>query len=134
MHKIFLRNNIFFNCLENDTLVEGARKSGVVLDHSCLTGRCSTCKVKVFSGESHPVIDELSIDSEELREGYILSCVRVPSSDMELDTEDLSQYSIATPKTFPAKIYSISILTEGIIKAEVRLPPNQKFKLFLDNM
>lgn len=125
MYKISLKNNINFSCSENDTLVEGARKSGIILEHSCLTGRCSSCKVKVDFGSSEEKISEIALSKEEIDKGYILSCVRVPKSDMHIDAEDLSDYGISTPKTLPAKIDKIVELSEDIIKVELRLPPNQ---------
>jgi CDP-4-dehydro-6-deoxyglucose reductase, E3 len=127
MYKISLKNNINFSCSENDTLIEGARKSGIILEHSCLTGRCSSCKVKVGNGVSEETISEIALTQEEIDEGYILSCIRVPKSDMHIEAEDLSDYSISAPRTYPAKIRSILRLTKDVIRVELRLPPNQVF-------
>jgi CDP-4-dehydro-6-deoxyglucose reductase, E3 len=127
MHRISLKNNINFICSESDTLVEGARKSGVILEHSCLTGRCSSCKVKVGKGLSQETISEIALTQEEIDEGFILSCIRVPKSDMHIEAEDLSDYSISAPRTYPAKIKSILKLTKDVIRVELRLPPNQVF-------
>lgn len=127
MHKITLKNNIDFNCSENDTLVDGARKSGIILEHSCLSGRCSSCKVKVTLGSSESIISEIALSQEDVENGYILSCTRVPKSDMQIEAEDLSEYSIPGPRTFPAKIKNIVELSQDVLKVELRLPPNQVF-------
>lgn len=125
MYVISLKNNREFQCSENETLVEAARKSGIVLEHSCLSGRCSSCKVKVDSGLSEPTTAEISLNEIEKGAGYILSCIRTPKSDMSIQAEDLSEFGISTPKTLPAKINRIVKLTEDVIKVELRLPPNQ---------
>ncbi len=125
MHKISLKNNREFQCSDNETLVEAARKSGITLEHSCLSGRCSSCKVMVDSGLSEPTTAEISLSEKEKEAGYILSCIRKPKSDMSIQAEDLSEYGISTPKTLPAKINKIEKLTEDVIKVELRLPPNQ---------
>ncbi len=127
MYRISLRNNKSFECSEDDTLVEGARKAGITLEHSCLSGRCSSCKVNVDIGFSEPTTLEISLTEKEKNEGFILSCVRKPKSDMAISAEDLSEYEISIPKTFPVKINNIEKLSDDTIKVELRLPPNQKF-------
>ncbi len=126
MYQISLKNNKRFECSENETLVEAARKSGIIIEHSCLSGRCSSCKVKVDSGLSEPTTEEFSLNNKEREDGYILSCIRTPKSDMQIQAEDLSEYGITIPKTLPAKINRIEKLTEDVIKIELRFPPTQK--------
>lgn len=127
MYKISLRNNVSFKCAANDTLVAAAKSEGIILEHSCLLGRCSSCKVKVQSGNSSPVTGELALTPKEIENGYILSCVRSPETDMILDTEDLSEYNIPQSKTIPAKIQELVNYGEGIMKVVLRFPPSQKF-------
>jgi hypothetical protein len=47
MFQISLKNNKTFQCSENDTLIESARKAGIILEHGYLSGRCSSCKEMV---------------------------------------------------------------------------------------
>lgn len=125
MHLIKLRNNKTFTCESNETLVEGALRNGVFLDHSCLTGRCSSCKFKVITGETTTESDESPLNREEKNRGYVLTCVRKPLSDIELDAEDLSEYGFSQCVTIPAKINAIKELTPEIIQVNLRVPPNQ---------
>jgi len=125
MHLISLKNNKNFQCSENETLIEGARKFGIILEHSCLSGRCSSCKVMVDSGFSQPTTAELGLNDKEKQAGYILSCIRTPKSDMVIQAEDLSEYDIVLPKTLPAKINKIERLTDDVLKIVLRFPPNQ---------
>lgn len=125
MFKITLLDGKTFLCKESESIVEGARRNELFLDHSCLSGRCSSCKVKVIDGSTITDSDELPLSASEKNENYILACVRKPVSDIELDAEDLSQYGFTSPITVPAKINSITPLTEDIIQVGLRLPPNQ---------
>lgn len=128
MYTITLRNKKSFGCSEQETLVEAAKNQGIILDHSCLSGRCSTCKIKVISGKSSPKEIEKALSLDDKTKGYILSCIRVPESDMVLDTEDLSDFNIPAKKTIPAKIDSIKKFNKNLIKIELRLPPTQHFE------
>jgi CDP-4-dehydro-6-deoxyglucose reductase len=126
VHKVSLQDGKSFDCESNESIIAGALRNGVFLDHSCLTGRCSSCKFKVISGHTVCEIDEIPLSDSEKNEGFILSCIRKPTSDLVLDAEDLSEYGLTKPKTIPAKINEISKLTEDIILVKLRFPPNQK--------
>lgn len=126
MFKITLQDGKTFDCESNETIIAGALRNDVFLDHSCLTGRCSSCKFKVISGHTVCDTDEIPLTASEKSEGYVLSCIRKPTSDIELEAEDLSEYGLTKPKTVPAKINEIIPLTEGIILVKLRFPPNQK--------
>jgi len=124
-HKVILNDKIFF-CSSEETIIEASLKNGVFLNHSCLSGRCSSCKSKILRGESISIIEESSLSEKEKSEGFVLSCIRMPISDLELEAEDLSQYGFNQSVTIPAKINSIQILTSEIIQVNLRVPPNQK--------
>jgi CDP-4-dehydro-6-deoxyglucose reductase len=126
MPKIFLNNGKWFDCDENDTIISAAQKNGIFLDHSCLSGRCSSCRYKVKQGETVAIQDEISLDTKEKSENIILACIRKPLSDVHLDAEDLSEYGLETSKIVPAKVVDIAKLTSTIIKVTFRLPPTQK--------
>lgn len=127
MFQITLKNNKAFQCSESETLVEGAKKANIILEHSCLSGRCSSCKVKVESGVSTTDQDEHPLSEVEKNEGYILSCIRKPKSDMHILAEDLSEYNIPASKTHPSKINLIEKLSPDVLKITFRFPPNQEF-------
>ncbi|MCH7409677.1 FAD-binding oxidoreductase [Belliella sp. DSM 111904] len=126
MFKIFLNNKVF-ECEKDETIVNAALKNGIFLNHSCLTGRCSSCKFKVIEGETEICENELALSSLERDNNYILTCVRKPVSDIWLDAEDLSAYGLVKSRTFPVKIDSFQNLSESIVMVTLRLPPNQKF-------
>ena len=48
MYKIKLKNNKIFTCDKDSTIFEAAKKSNIVLEHSCLSSRCRSCVVKIF--------------------------------------------------------------------------------------
>lgn len=126
MFKVTLQDGKTFDCESNESIVAGALRNGVFLDHSCLTGRCSSCKFKILSGQTVCDTDEIPLSATEKGEGYVLSCIRRPASDILLEAEDLSEYGLTKPKTVPAKINEIKSLTEDIILVKLRFPPNQR--------
>ena len=128
MFKINLKNGIDFLCAPEDPILSGAQKENITLDHSCKTGRCQSCKAKVIAGTSLAILDEIGLSADDKARGFILTCVRTPTSDLTLDIEDLSTYSLEKIKTVPSKIDLISKISANIIELQLRIPPNISFR------
>lgn len=127
MFSINLKNNVSFTCSSEDTILIGAQKKNVTLDHSCKSGRCQSCKAKVVNGTSIATVEETGLNELEKSSGYILTCVRTPTSDITLDVEDLSEYLLEKIKTIPSKIDLISKISHNVIELQLRIPPNVSF-------
>ena len=109
------------------TLLDAATKSSIGLPYSCKTGRCSTCKCKVISGQSVAVVDELGLSLEEKTQGFILSCVRSALTDMLIEVQDLGDQVIPDVKTLPSRISSLEKLAPDVLRVKLRFPPNTSF-------
>lgn len=128
MFKIYLKNNKSFYCNGDETIMNAAFKNNVFLNHSCLLGRCSSCKFKVLDGKTHAIDSEVLLTGKDINENFILTCVRKPLSDIYLEAEDLSDIVLAKPKILPAKISNFEKMNDSIIKVSLKLPPSQKFE------
>lgn len=127
MFIINLKNDIHFSCALEDTILTGAQKENITLDYSCKTGRCQACKAKVIKGTSFANVDEIGLSEQEKSKGYILTCVRTPTSDLTLDIEDLNAYSLEQVKTMPSKVDKITAISSDVIELQLRIPPNASF-------
>jgi CDP-4-dehydro-6-deoxyglucose reductase, E3 len=127
MFLIKLKNNKTFTCDKDSTIFEAAKKSNIVLEHSCLSSRCKSCVVKVLSGKTINKEEELVLTEEDKDENFVLSCNAKPLSDIELDIEDLGEIKLFDKKIIPSKISVIKKLTDDVIKVVLRLPPNSNF-------
>jgi CDP-4-dehydro-6-deoxyglucose reductase, E3 len=116
-----------FESHSSSSLLDAAEKAGIALPYSCKTGRCSTCKCKVISGQSVATVDELGLTSEEKAQGFILSCVRSAQTDMLIEVEDLGDQVIPEVKTLPARISSLEKLAPDVLSAKLRFPPSTLF-------
>ena len=127
MYKIKLKNNKTFTCDKDSTIFEAAKKSNIILEHSCLSSRCRSCMVKIILGKTINKEEELVLTEEEKKENFILSCNAKPLSDLDLDIEDLGEVKLFDKKIIPSKISVIEELTDDILKIVLRLPPNSNF-------
>jgi ferredoxin len=68
-------------------ILHSAERQGIDLPFSCRNGACTTCAVRVRSGEIYQ--PEAVGLSPHLRErGYALLCVSYAKSDLEVETQD----------------------------------------------
>jgi CDP-4-dehydro-6-deoxyglucose reductase len=127
MFLIKLKNNKTFTCDKDSTIFEAAKKSNIVLEHSCLSSRCRSCVVKVLSGKTINKEEELVLTEEDKNANFVLSCNAKPLNDLELDIEDLGEITLFEKKITPSKISVIEKLTDDVLKVVLRLPPNSNF-------
>ena len=127
MVSVELVNSVAFDCLEGQTILESGRKQGVVLEHSCRTGRCGICKVRVIRGDTRVETPEQSLGEIEANEGYILTCCRSAVSDIKLDATDLGRLAHLKVLTLPARIDSLTKLADDALEVVLRTPPARSF-------
>ena len=128
MFTIKLKNNKSFSCDSDTTIFDAAQKAGVILEHSCLNARCSSCVVRVLSGKTKNLKEELVLTEEEKKQNFVLSCNAKPLSNLKLDIEDLGDIKLFDKKILPAKISSVEKMGSDVLKVILRLPPTSYFQ------
>lgn len=116
-----------FQTSSDSTILDSATQSHISLPYSCKTGRCSTCKCKVISGETEALVAELGLTELEKSEGWILSCTRTATTDVVLELEDLGGVVLPEARTQVCRISSLDKLAPDVIRVVLRLPPKTIF-------
>lgn len=127
MPHVRLHNDKSFEVKDRTTLLDAALAAGLVLEHSCRTGRCGTCKAQVLEGQTSAVRSEESLSAGDAAAGFVLTCARTADTDVVLDLEDLGALADIQLKTLPARLHSIEKLAPDVVKLMLRLPPNNGF-------
>jgi ferredoxin len=72
---------------EDRYILHTAENRGKELPFSCRNGACTTCAVRVISGEIYQP-EAIGLSPELRRQGYALLCVSYARSDLEVETQD----------------------------------------------
>ncbi|HLO84333.1 MAG TPA: 2Fe-2S iron-sulfur cluster-binding protein [Nostocaceae cyanobacterium] len=72
---------------EDRYILHTAENRGVQLPFSCRNGACTTCAVRVLSGDVYQP-EAVGLSPELRRKGYALLCVSYARSDLEVETQD----------------------------------------------
>ncbi len=86
VHTIVLQPGaIAFEADGQTSILHAAESAGIELPSSCRNGTCRTCICRVRSGEARHLIEWPGLSFDEKREGWILPCVAVAESRLELE-------------------------------------------------
>lgn len=72
---------------EDQYILHSAEDQGYELPFSCRNGACTSCAVRILSGEIYQP-EAMGLSPELQQRGYALLCVSYPRSDLEVETQD----------------------------------------------
>lgn len=116
-----------FAAQDGEALLDAALRGGVLLEHSCRTGRCSSCRARVLNGSTIALHDEVGLSQAERESGWILSCVRSATSNVHLEAQDLGAAPLFPVRTWPCRVQSLQRLAADVLHVVLRLPPACEF-------
>jgi len=79
--------DITIDCPDDKFLLEVAEEKKIELPYSCRAGSCSTCLAKIIEGSVDQSAQSF-LDNEELLNGFILTCIAYPTSDLIISTHE----------------------------------------------
>lgn len=69
--------------LPGETILAAALREGLAYPHGCQRGRCGSCKSRLLQGQVEMLAHSpFALEAPEHKEGLILACRAVPTSDV----------------------------------------------------
>lgn len=72
---------------EDRYILQSAENQGVDLPFSCRNGACTSCAVRIKTGQIYQP-EAMGLSPQLREQGYALLCVSYPCTDLEVETQD----------------------------------------------
>ncbi|MDE2423273.1 MAG: CDP-6-deoxy-delta-3,4-glucoseen reductase [Betaproteobacteria bacterium] len=118
-----------FQCDQEDTILEGAQKEGLVLPFGCRSGACGSCKGKVLDGSlDRGEYQSSALTEEEVSQGFALLCCAKPTSDVTIEIRQVNGMKDIHIKKLPCRVESIEKPNHDVAILKLKLPAQEKFE------
>jgi CDP-4-dehydro-6-deoxyglucose reductase len=117
-----------FSVAPGQPVLDAALDAGLNLPHSCKGGNCGACRARLLQGEvRYPHGRPLGLSEAEMGQGFILLCQARATSDLSIDTFEISTPDGALIKRLPGRIERTVPLSHDVMAVFLRLPPAEVF-------
>lgn len=119
----FLDRTLTIEVDAEETVLEAARRQGVVLLSDCTLGVCGTCKALRSEGESDmDGIDTQGLTVLEARRGYVLTCQSYARSDLTLQfAYDSTRARPSGQKPLQAELVGSDFVADAVVRLRLRV-------------
>lgn len=87
----YVKEGATIDVKENENLLAAGEDEGWDLPYACREGQCLSCGGRITDGPAEDYVThhvQEMLDEEELGDGYTLTCVAYPKTDLSLETRE----------------------------------------------
>ena len=118
-----------FSVEASETLLAGGIRQGVGLPYGCKDGACGSCKCKKISGTVvHGNHQDKALSAAEEAAGMVLTCCATATSDLVLESRQVSMEGTLPVRKMPARISSLVHQSPDVIQLQLQLPASESFQ------
>ena len=123
-----LPSNREFQAQGDEPVLSAALHQHLNLPHSCKTGSCGTCRVRVLRGSfAYPHGRPIGITAEEESAGYSLICQARATTDLVIEIREIRNVTDVEIRELPARVERMELLAPDVMGLWLRLPAIEPF-------
>lgn len=104
-----------FEVAPGESVLDAARRAGLALPYSCLSGVCGSCKATLISGECHyPRNPPSALNAAEVARHKVLLCQAVPRTDLVIAARE-----VASVADMPRRVMSMKLVAKQLLAPQV---------------
>ena len=114
-----------FEAEAGETMLTAGIRQGIGLPYGCKDGACGSCKCKKISGTvTHGPHQDKALSAQEEADGYVLTCCGTATSDVVLESRQVTHAGAFPIKKMPARVALLEKLSPDVVRLKLQLPAN----------
>lgn len=115
-----------FDVEAGESVLDAARRAGLALPYSCLSGMCGSCKATLISGECHyPHNPPSALNAAEVARHQILLCQAAPLSDLVVAAREVASVADMPRRMLALKLIDKTLLAPDVMRLVLQPPKRQ---------
>ena len=117
-----------FTVSTDETILAAGIAQGINLPYGCKDGACGSCKCKKISGSvTHGVHQSKALSAAEEAQGFVLTCCASPTSDVVLESRQVTLEGAFAIKKMPTRIKLLEKKSHDVMRLLLQMPANEVF-------
>ncbi len=112
----------------DETILDGALRSGLAFPYGCRGGACGACKAKVLEGAVNYADEPMGLSEEDMADNQSLLCVATAASDLTVEIKEVGAIEEIPVKTMPTKVASMERLNDEVMSLHLTLPESERLQ------
>ena len=118
-----------FSVERDEPILMAAIRQGVGLPYGCKDGACGSCKCKKISGTVvHGNHQDKALSAAEEAAGMVLTCCATATSDLVLESRQVSLEGALPVRKMPARISNMARKSPDVMQLQLQLPTSESFQ------
>lgn len=117
-----------FTVSAGETILAAGIAQGINLPYGCKDGACGSCKCKKVSGSvTHGAHQSKALSDAEEAQGFVLTCSARPTSDVVLESRQVTLAGAFAIKKMPTRIKLMEKKSPDVMRLLLQMPANEVF-------
>lgn len=117
-----------FTAEADEVILAAGIRQGIGLPYGCKDGACGSCKCKKISGTvEHGTHQLKALSAEEEANGFVLTCSAKATSDVVLESRQVTEVGAHPIKKMPVRVSSLQPASSDVMVMHLQLPASEPF-------
>ncbi|WP_180683497.1 CDP-6-deoxy-delta-3,4-glucoseen reductase [Tepidicella baoligensis] len=118
-----------FTVNPDEAILTAGIRQGIGLPYGCKDGACGSCKCRMLEGSVvHGPHQSKALSADEEAAGLILTCCAIPTSDVVLESKQVTEAGAFPIKKMPVRVTSLHKVSHDVMIVKLQLPANDTFQ------
>jgi CDP-4-dehydro-6-deoxyglucose reductase, E3 len=127
-HITILPSGHAFDVVDEESVLDAARRAGYALPYSCLSGSCGSCRARLLEGECVESPEARALTAEERARGDVLLCQAHPRSDLTIAVREVPSVADLPRRMLTLRLVERDLLAEDVLRLRLRAPQKEPFR------